>query len=178
MSWPGDPLDPALRELLEALFEADLAAVRVHRGRAARGFAALHRAAGVTFGRRLFFSARGCERLGRGGLAAVELVAHEAAHVLQYRRHGLLGMLVRYLADYLRGRRAGLGHRGAYLDIGFEREARRFGSAVREILAADGEALAALGEGRRLPGECLARAAEAGRRVRSAPPPASAPRAG
>lgn len=178
MSWTGAPLDPALRDLLEALFEADLGGVRLHRGRGGRLLAGLHRATGVTFGRRLFFSAAGAALLGRLDPAAVELAAHEVAHALQYRRHGLFGMLGRYLADYLRGRRAGRGHHGAYLDIGFEREARRFGEAARVLVAADAAALRALGEGTRPPAGCLRRAAEAGRRLRCAPPPGPAPRAG
>ena len=49
-------------------------------------------------------------------------------HVEQYRRLGLAGFLVRYLAAYLRGRLAGYGHVGAYRRIPLEIEAGWLGS--------------------------------------------------
>ena len=52
------------------------------------------------------------------------LLIHEAEHLRQWRRHGVFGFLLRYLGDYLRGRRSGLDHQRAYLQIGFEQEAR------------------------------------------------------
>jgi hypothetical protein len=53
------------------------------------------------------------------------LLVHELVHVRQWADFGVFGFLRRYLADYLRGRFKGLGHREAYLAIGFEQEARR-----------------------------------------------------
>jgi hypothetical protein len=57
------------------------------------------------------------------------LVAHELVHVRQWQENGLLRFLRRYLADYWRGRRAGLPHVEAYRAIGFEREAREISGA-------------------------------------------------
>ena len=51
------------------------------------------------------------------------LLRHERVHVRQMRALGLFRFLVRYAAEYLRGRRNGLGHDAAYRDISFEREA-------------------------------------------------------
>ena len=42
------------------------------------------------------------------------LMAHELAHVRQFRRMGVATFLIRYLSDYLRGRKAGLSHFDAY----------------------------------------------------------------
>lgn len=56
-----------------------------------------------------------------GGL----LLVHELVHVRQWHDLGVLRFLWRYLTDYLRGRWEGLGHRGAYLAIDLEVEARR-----------------------------------------------------
>lgn len=50
-------------------------------------------------------------------------IAHELVHSRQWSTHGVAGFLRSYLADYFRGRRAGLGHLGAYRAIRFEREA-------------------------------------------------------
>jgi hypothetical protein len=52
------------------------------------------------------------------------LVSHELVHVRQWQELGTLRFLKRYLSDYLRGRRKGLGHNQAYLAISLEREAR------------------------------------------------------
>jgi hypothetical protein len=54
-----------------------------------------------------------------------ELLVHELVHVRQWRELGVRRFLVRYLADYWRGRRSGLGHRRAYMAISLEEEARR-----------------------------------------------------
>ncbi len=53
------------------------------------------------------------------------LIVHELAHVMQWRRHGPLGFLLRYGTDYLRGRLGGLDHAGAYRSIAAEAEARQ-----------------------------------------------------
>ncbi|HMS12312.1 MAG: hypothetical protein V9E99_05835 [Microthrixaceae bacterium] len=51
------------------------------------------------------------------------LVRHELVHVRQWREHGVVGFLRRYLSDYLRFRVRGLPHWAAYRRIGFECEA-------------------------------------------------------
>jgi hypothetical protein len=52
------------------------------------------------------------------------LISHELVHVRQWQQLGTLRFLRRYLGDYLKGRRTGLGHNKAYLAISLEREAR------------------------------------------------------
>ena len=59
----------------------------------------------------------------RGHEADVGLIAHELVHVEQWRKLGVVAFLVRYLGDYVNGRRAGLGHWDAYRAIRFEAEA-------------------------------------------------------
>ena len=51
------------------------------------------------------------------------LLCHELVHFRQWRELGSLGFVVRYLADYVRGRLRGLSHRQSYLAIGLEAEA-------------------------------------------------------
>ena len=51
------------------------------------------------------------------------LLAHEAEHVRQYAERGLVGFLVRYLADYLALRAAGWPHWSAYRRLPLEVEA-------------------------------------------------------
>jgi uncharacterized protein (TIGR03083 family) len=52
------------------------------------------------------------------------LLRHELTHVEQWRRLGHVTFLRRYIGEYVSGRRKGLTHNQAYLDISFEREAR------------------------------------------------------
>jgi hypothetical protein len=56
-------------------------------------------------------------RLGR-------LLVHELVHVRQWSDYGVIGFLRRYLGDYLRVRRRGVGHRMAYWSNRLEAEAR------------------------------------------------------
>ena len=63
------------------------------------------------------------------------LIAHELEHVTQWRRHGVVGFLARYLGAYLRWRVRGYPHWSAYRRIPFEIEAewaarRRLGIGV------------------------------------------------
>lgn len=51
------------------------------------------------------------------------LARHEAVHVQQWRRHGLVGFLRRYLGSYVRWRLRGYPHLGAYRRIPLEVEA-------------------------------------------------------
>jgi hypothetical protein len=62
--------------------------------------------------------------VGRGVVVNDALYRHELEHVRQYSRHGWSGFLVRYFTEYLRLRRAGNPHAGAYRGISFEVEAR------------------------------------------------------
>ena len=52
------------------------------------------------------------------------LLAHELVHVEQWRELGVVRFLRVYLADYLRGRRAGMTHWVAYRAISLEADAR------------------------------------------------------
>ena len=72
-------------------------------------------ASGITVGR--VVSVR------RGKETSTRLLRHELVHVEQYRRHGLLGFLRRYVAAYLRWRLRGYGHWAAYRRIPFEASA-------------------------------------------------------
>jgi hypothetical protein len=69
----------------------------------------------ITIGR--FVSVR------RAAASSPYLLRHELVHVRQWRRHGVVGFLVRYLGAYVSGRLRRKGHRGAYLRIPFEIEA-------------------------------------------------------
>jgi hypothetical protein len=51
------------------------------------------------------------------------LLRHEAVHVRQWRRHGLVGFSVRYVGSYALWRLRRKGHHGAYLRIPLEIEA-------------------------------------------------------
>jgi hypothetical protein len=59
----------------------------------------------------------------RGREHSVRLLRHEAEHVAQYDRFGVLGFLRRYLTAYLRWRLRGYGHWAAYRRIPFEASA-------------------------------------------------------
>jgi len=65
------------------------------------------------------------------------LLRHEAVHVRQWHRHGVIGFTARYLGSYLLWRLRRKGHHGAYLRIPLEIEAdwvarRSITTAVRE----------------------------------------------
>lgn len=60
----------------------------------------------------------------RGHEHDLGLLAHELVHVQQWRELGVIRFLRQYLADYLRGRRAGLSHWDAYGAIRLEVDAR------------------------------------------------------
>jgi Domain of unknown function (DUF4157) len=53
-----------------------------------------------------------------------DLIAHELVHVRQWREHGAVRFLARYLGAYAKGRWRGLGHKAAYEGIPLEAEAR------------------------------------------------------
>jgi hypothetical protein len=52
-----------------------------------------------------------------------ELLRHERVHVRQFREHGAVGFVVRYVGSYLKSRLRGYGHWAAYRKIPFEAEA-------------------------------------------------------
>ncbi len=72
-------------------------------------------AAGITLGRTIIVR--------RGHETSGYLLRHELVHVRQWRRHGPVGFVVRYLGAYSWGRLRRFGHRGAYLRIPLEVEA-------------------------------------------------------
>lgn len=85
---------------------------------------------GITVGKRIFIKPT-LLSLNRNNLPKLpeDLIAHEIAHVLQYRREGFLKFFYKYATDYwrnLRGKKkwdAASRHK-AYLEIPFEIEAR------------------------------------------------------
>jgi hypothetical protein len=70
------------------------------------------------------------------------LLRHEQVHVRQWRRHGIIGFVVRYVSSYLLWRARGKSHHGAYLRIPLEIEAdwvarRSLDTAVRDDVPAE-----------------------------------------
>ncbi|MGM0557498.1 MAG: eCIS core domain-containing protein [Myxococcota bacterium] len=86
------------------------------------------RASGITLGDRVFIRSDCFRRTGRPPL---DLIAHEVAHVVQFRRDGATVFLARYLLDYAKNLTRGMADRDAYLAIRYEREARRVEAALR-----------------------------------------------
>ena len=100
------------------------ARARVHAGVFAGIATRILRADAFTLGGRIFVS-RESWRLLRARPADWEaLLSHELVHVEQFRRHGIVRFLARYLAEYARGRLSGKSHGESYAAISFEREAR------------------------------------------------------
>ena len=85
---------------------------------------------GITIGKRIFiFPAQFWRSKSKLLRLSEELVVHEIAHVLQYRREGFVKFLYKYLGDYWRNLRRlkkwdGFSRHLAYLEIPFEAEAR------------------------------------------------------
>ena len=75
----------------------------------------------MTLPRKVFVSQEWFDRIVAG--RAARLLRHESVHVDQWRRHGRVGFLTKYLWDYLRLRASGLPHQEAYRAIPFEKEA-------------------------------------------------------
>lgn len=76
----------------------------------------------------------------KGSEQSPYLLRHEAVHVRQWRRYGVVGFVTRYVGSYALWRLRGKGHRGAYLRIPLEIEAdwvarRSLATAVRDDLA-------------------------------------------
>ncbi|MGI9528333.1 MAG: eCIS core domain-containing protein [Acidimicrobiia bacterium] len=86
----------------------------------------------ITLGSRIFVASDRYDGVVQG--SEPELIAHELLHVEQWRRHGKLGFLSRYLSDYVRLRILGLTHAQAYHGIGFEHVAFKESKRMVEIL--------------------------------------------
>ncbi|HEY6147511.1 MAG TPA: DUF4157 domain-containing protein [Thermoanaerobaculia bacterium] len=98
--------------------------VRVRTGALARFSTRLLGADAFVFGRSIFLSRSAASAFVAGAPESRALLAHELAHVEQFRRLGMARFLARYLAEYLRARGRGATHAQAYGEISFEREAR------------------------------------------------------
>ncbi len=68
--------------------------------------------------------------LGSRGRDLARLLVHELVHVEQWRRHGPVRFLARYVGSYLGGRWRGLSHDAAYRSIPLEREAESIARRV------------------------------------------------
>ena len=120
---PRGEIPSVLAGRLRPEFPSELDRARLYGGRLARILTAVAGASAIVFGRRIFLSREAAGCLEDGSAAASRLLAHELAHVAQYRRFGVAPFLGRYVGEYLRGRFDGLDHRTAYLSISFERDA-------------------------------------------------------
>ncbi len=90
--------------------------------------------AGITIGRTVIVR--------EGHEHSAYLLRHELVHVRQWKRHGRIGFLARYIGWYLLWRLRGKDHHGAYLRIPLEVEAdwvasRSLATAVTDDLPAD-----------------------------------------
>ena len=75
---------------------------------------------GITLGRRIYLSPNVSKR---SDSYMQRLLRHELAHVRQVNRHGLIGFLVRYVAEFLRHFAREKSVAAAYRKISFEVEA-------------------------------------------------------
>jgi uncharacterized protein DUF4157 len=98
--------------------------VHLHSGGIARAATSLFGAQAFVVGRHVFLSRRAFRHVHAESPEGRELLAHELAHVEQYRRRGVVAFLTRYFSEYVVARVHGRTHREAYESIGFEREAR------------------------------------------------------
>ncbi len=86
---------------------------------------------GITFGRRIFIAPRLLTFNQKNLLKLPEnLIAHEIAHVLQYKREGSIKFFYKYLTSFWRnlrkrGKWDAVSRQNAYLEIPFEVEARQ-----------------------------------------------------
>jgi hypothetical protein len=83
------------------------------------------RAQAFVVGRRVFVSREAAREIAGSTPTGLALLAHELAHVEQYRRYGIARFLWLYFGGYLEGRVRGDSHARAYAAIPFEREAER-----------------------------------------------------
>ncbi|MBK8149170.1 MAG: DUF4157 domain-containing protein [Acidobacteria bacterium] len=130
-------LSSTSHQLIEAFFREhlgdamfELPKTYIAAGRVARVAAAALRIQGITIGPLVFIAPALLERTGGRITLPRDLVVHEIAHVVQYRRHGFFGFLWKYFGDYLRnirkqGNWSAKSRHAAYLAIPFEIEARQ-----------------------------------------------------
>lgn len=116
------PLDGSRQAFVEEVL-GPLPPIRLADGRFADGICRLVGAAALVLGRTVLVTPAAAQWIAAWDDAGRRLLLHEAVHVRQYHRHGMVAFLGRYFAAYLRGRLAGLGHHAAYRAIPFEREA-------------------------------------------------------
>ena len=132
------------RQSLEAFFreyldDADfrLPEIDIYAGVFAKILTGLISAHGITFGKRILIAPKLLSFNRNNFLKLPEdLIAHEIAHALQYRREGLINFFYKYLTSYWRNLREkkkwdALARHEAYLEIPFEIEA--FASAARFV---------------------------------------------
>jgi uncharacterized protein DUF4157 len=101
-----------------------LTTARLTSGRFARALTRLLAADAVTLGTRVFLSSTAKREIAAETDAGRRLLQHELAHVSQFAAEGTARFLWRYAVSYARGRRLGLSHNAAYLEIPYERAAR------------------------------------------------------
>jgi hypothetical protein len=112
--------------------------MKIHGGLGARLLMLSAGMGAMTLGRHVFVRPGLFGRDGAGRLTLPGwLVAHEAAHVLQYEERGFVRFLLKYLGGYWRALRGGgrwdaAGRMAAYLSIEEEREARAAEQAYAE----------------------------------------------
>lgn len=63
------------------------------------------------------------------------IVNHERIHYEQVKRLGMLRFYALYLKEYFQNRLKGMGHRQAYLEISFEKEAYLFQDNPEELFS-------------------------------------------
>ena len=115
----------------EHLNETDfrLPEIYIHVGVFTRILTGLISAHGITFGKRIFIAPK-LLSFNRNNFLKIpeDLIAHEIAHVLQYRREGAMSFFYKYLLNYWQNLRRkekwnALARLEAYLEIPFEIEA-------------------------------------------------------
>jgi tRNA-dihydrouridine synthase len=119
--------------------ELRLPPITVHAGLLAKLLLKANGMGAITFGRHVFVRPALVKK-DEEGRASIPgwLLAHEAAHVLQYEQRGYLRFFRDYLGGYLRGllkgkRWSAQGHRAAYMSIAEELSAHQAEHAYREL---------------------------------------------
>ncbi|PYQ33737.1 MAG: hypothetical protein DMF55_11075 [Acidobacteria bacterium] len=130
----GARIPPAVARRLRADFAGEVGRARLHRGLLARLLTSIAGADAIVFGRRIYLGAKPAALVSSHAPEAASLLAHELAHVRQYRRAGAAIFLGRYVGEYLGRRLAGAPHARAYRDLSFEREAEEALRAFEKAL--------------------------------------------
>lgn len=84
----------------------------------------------ITLGRRIYILP---SFLARPSADVARLIRHELAHVRQVERHGLIGFLVRYVAEFCGHLRRERSYHAAYRKISFEIEANEAEEGARDL---------------------------------------------